>query len=145
MALQQYITCNILVNTIWATERTFVNAIPHSMQLFGTEINNSIKLRITPTLYIIGHRTTLNPICLLHDFVLQFDIYEHMKDIQGSLLLTWVTLIPAFINNYVYYKVCVEITSPSPNFNSATVEVWEWVNNFIPHFSVHVITYPCWD
>ena len=24
-----------------------------------------------------------------------------------------------------------------------TVEVWEWINNFILHFSGHVITYPC--
>ena len=27
----------------------------------------------------------------------------------------------------------------------STVEVWEWINNFIPHFTRHVITYPCWD
>ena len=28
---------------------------------------------------------------------------------------------------------------PSPNFNCATVEVWEWINNFILHFSADVI------
>ena len=22
---------------------------------------------------------------------------------------------------------------PFPNFNGATVEVWEWISNFIPH------------
>ena len=32
-----------------------------------------------------------------------------------------------------------------PNFNGATFEVWEWISNFIPHFTVPVITYPCWD
>ena len=26
-----------------------------------------------------------------------------------------------------------------------TVEVWEWVSNFILHITRHVITYPCWD
>ena len=26
------------------------------------------------------------------------------------------------------------ITYPFPNFNSYTVEVWEWISNFIPHF-----------
>ena len=36
-------------------------------------------------------------------------------------------------------KVCGEITYP---FNSYTVEVWEWMNNFITHFTMDVITYP---
>ena len=32
----------------------------------------------------------------------------------------------------------------SPNFNGCTVEVWEWISNFIPHFWGHVITYACY-
>ena len=39
-----------------------------------------------------------------------------------------------------YYEVWDEIIYPFPNFNDATVEVWERISNFIPHF-----TYPCWD
>ena len=35
-----------------------------------------------------------------------------------------------------------EITYSFPNYNGATVEVWEWTNNFIPHFRMDVITYP---
>ena len=35
-----------------------------------------------------------------------------------------------------------EIIYPSPNFDGATVEVWEWINNFILHVTGHVITYP---
>ena len=31
-------------------------------------------------------------------------------------------------------NVWYEITCPFPNFNGATVEVWEWTSNFIPHF-----------
>ena len=31
------------------------------------------------------------------------------------------------------------------NFKSCMIEVWEWTSNFIPHFTRHVITYPCWD
>ena len=42
-------------------------------------------------------------------------------------------------------KVWDEITYPFPNFNSAVIEVWEWISNFIIYFIVHVITYPCWD
>ena len=55
-----------------------------------------------------------------------------------------LTLIPAWISNYIHYKVWGEITYPFPNFNGATVEVWEWISNFIPHFSGHVISYPRW-
>ena len=25
-----------------------------------------------------------------------------------------------------------------------TVDVWEWISNFILHMTMHVITYPCW-
>ena len=42
-------------------------------------------------------------------------------------------------------KVWNDITYPFPDFNGATVEVWEWISNFISHFIMDVITYPCWD
>ena len=35
-------------------------------------------------------------------------------------------------------KVWDEITYPFPNFNGCTVEVWEWISNFIPHFMMDV-------
>ena len=35
-------------------------------------------------------------------------------------------------------KVWVEITCPFPNFNGATVEVWEWISNFISHIIIDV-------
>ena len=37
-------------------------------------------------------------------------------------------------------KVWDEITYLFPNFNGATVEVWEEINNSIAHFIVDVIT-----
>ena len=37
-----------------------------------------------------------------------------------------------------------EITYPFPYFIGATVEVWELISYFIPHFTRHVITYPYW-
>ena len=55
-----------------------------------------------------------------------------------------LTLILAWISNRIHYKGWNEITYPFPNFNGATVDVWEWISNFIPHFTGHVITYPCW-
>ena len=37
-------------------------------------------------------------------------------------------------------KVCDNITYPFPNFNGATVEVWEWICNFILHITIDPIT-----
>ena len=54
----------------------------------------------------------------------------------GQEVLTWATTI--FLNSDFY------ILSQNffPNFNSAT-KVWAWSSNFIPHFTMDVITYPC--
>ena len=40
-----------------------------------------------------------------------------------------------------------EITYPFSNCNGCTIEVWEWIRNFISNFTINVITitYPCWD
>ena len=72
------------------------------------------------------------------------------------LLPTWINFNPSMEKNlhplqnvrwnyYIHYKVWAEIIHPFPNFNGCTVEVWEWINNFSPYFTGHVITYPCWD
>ena len=52
-------------------------------------------------------------------------------------------LFPKWISNYIQ---CMwdEITYSFPKFNGATVEVWEWISNFIPHFTGRMITYSCW-
>ena len=42
-------------------------------------------------------------------------------------------------------KVWYEITYPLLNFNGCTVQVYEWINNFIPQFMMDVVTYPFWD
>ena len=54
----------------------------------------------------------------------------------------WLTSITAGIRNQTFMY---QITYPFPNFNGETVEVWEWTCNFIPHFIMDLITYPCWD
>ena len=53
-------------------------------------------------------------------------LFYHM----GPLSLTRIIFIPAWISNYIHH-------------DGATIEVWEWVSNFIPHFTGYVITYPC--
>ena len=54
-----------------------------------------------------------------------------------------------WVNRGIYKEQQVllgpEITYPFPNFNDTTVEVKELISNLIPHFTGHVITYPCWD
>ena len=62
----------------------------------------------------------------------------------GSIINNKDYLIRPWINNHIHYKVWDEITYPFPNFNSATVEVWEWISNLIAHFMIDVITYLCW-
>ena len=52
-------------------------------------------------------------------------------------------LISACISNNIHYKVWDEIIHSF--LNSANVEVWEWISNFIPHFTEYIITYACWD
>ena len=42
-----------------------------------------------------------------------------------------LTLISAWLSNYIHYKVWGEITYPFLNFNGAIVEVQEQVSNFI--------------
>ena len=37
--------------------------------------------------------------------------------------------------------MCDDISYPFPNFNGTAVEAWEWISNFIPHFTTYVITY----
>ena len=46
-----------------------------------------------------------------------------LKTSRGPFYSHGLTLIPAWISNYIHYKVWNEITYPFLNFNSATVEV----------------------
>ena len=39
----------------------------------------------------------------------------------------------------VHYKIWDVITYPFPNFSYCTIEIWEWINNCIPHFDRHMI------
>ena len=56
-----------------------------------------------------------------------------------------LTLISAWMGNYIHYIMWDEIIHPSPNFNGETIKDWEGISNFILHFTGNVITYPCWD
>ena len=74
----------------------------------------------------------MNNICLFFTFN---EIY--LIDTWVPFYLHGLTLIPAWISNYMYNKVGDEIT--------CTVEVWEWISNFTPQFIIDIITHPCLD
>ena len=58
----------------------------------------------------------------------------------------WKTnMYPAWRCNHICSKVWYETTYSFLNFNGCTVEVWEWISNFMPHFMMRVVTYTCWD
>ena len=49
-------------------------------------------------------------------------------------------LNPAWISNYIHYKVYDEIIYPFPKFNGAAIELWEWISYFISHFIGNGVT-----
>ena len=69
---------------------------------------------------------------------------EAAKLLQGPLLLTRINFNSS-MGNYKHYNVWGEITFPFPNFTGGTDEVWEWISNFIPHFTEQGIPDPYWD
>ena len=76
-------------------------------------------------------------------FVIVLRGWQHSAWIVHSWGPFGLTLISAWISNYIYYKLWHEVTYPFPN--SSTVEIWELICNFISHFIIYILTYPCWD
>ena len=84
---------------------------------------------------------------LLHLLVYSIEEYTAMfpkcSKHHGLNLAMWFNFNPnTWMSNYIYYKVWHKIIYQFPNFNGEAVEVWEWINNFIAHFTWYVITYP---
>ena len=70
------------------------------------------------------------------DQPLLFSLWQSMH-----VTCTWIW--DGWTNNHIHYKMWNESAYPFPNFHGAAVSVWEWKSIFIPHFTEHVITYPC--
>ena len=56
-----------------------------------------------------------------------------------------LAMIPACICNRVNFGVWDGVACPFPDFGGATVEVWEWMSDFVAHITGHAIACPCWD
>ena len=69
-----------------------------------------------------AHLHQLSAYHSLHTFI---TLVNKQSKHLNPLLLTWFIPIPAWIVNYFPYILSDKITYPVPNFNGATVEVWE--------------------
>ena len=78
----------------------------------------------------VGHIVSYYDVCNLLSYFFQVNFHWH-----------GLTLMSAWICNGIHHKVWDEITYPFPNFNSATIEVGEWIYNLIPDFAGNVIIY----
>ena len=61
------------------------------------------------------------------------DEYLHPIVFRGPLLLAWFDFnLNMDKQSHSHYSVC-------------TIDVGEWINNFIPHTTMDVIIYSCWN
>ena len=88
-------------------------------------------------------------------------LWRFTKCNEVPLLLTWLTLIPTWVSNYINYKVWTEMTHPFPNFHGVTWldkrlgewshhqiyinsgKVTPWAKNYVPQIGVYIIIYRC--
>ena len=64
-------------------------------------------------------------ICHLSNFCKIFILRR--KPARGPFYQYRLILNSEWISNYIHHKVCDGITYPFPNFNSCSIEVWEWM------------------
>ena len=100
--------------------------------------------------FLVGSGENIPSVCATHNFtylvrgslgILTLDVPRNL----GPISLLWINLIPTWISSYIHYKVWGEIIYPFLNFNGATVDVWEWISNFIRRFTGNVTSCPYWD
>ena len=79
-----------------------------------------------------------------HNWANSQKVRDHRNTLcNDSFYIHGITLILAWIDDYIHWKMWHEIIHPFPNFNGGTVEYWEWISYFTPHFTGHVFMYPC--
>ena len=83
-------------------------------------------------------------------FVQRFTVYTCtmcyiLETTLGLFYWQKLSVIPAWISNHMPSKVWDEIIFPLSNFNGCTVDVREWISNFIMQFIMDVLTTLYWD
>ena len=124
-------------NIIWPVPLLRSGLIIIYYCLGGKIADNLIQVNCELTFFQKGSRMR---VIFLNKLVFYpFPLYNDL----GPLLLTWINFNPR-LENSIHYQMWDENTYSFPNFSGWTVEVWEWISNFIPHFIGHVITFRCW-
>ena len=75
---------------------------------------------------------------------MKHDITLTYPNVPGAPF-TKMESLPSRISKSTHCKIWDEITYPFPNFNAAIVGISEWISSFIPHFTWHMMIYPCWN
>ena len=70
-------------------------------------------------------------------FCLGLNVLNRYGGLPGSL---FIIVVPSMENNLMPGKVLSEVSYQFSNFNGAAIVVWEWISNFIPHFTMANIT-----
>ena len=85
----------------------------------------------------------------IHNTLIVVDWYQRLmgdKTITDSAEPRLESFHPPFIAGIdLPHQGVVDSYNPFPNFNSGTVEVWEWISSFISRFTGHMMTYPWWN
>ena len=68
-------------------------------------------------------------------------LFHWREPVCGPLLLTETsrtnaTKLKVWINQYIAIKMCDVITHPCPERWLTAVEVWAWMNNYIPQYTI---------
>ena len=77
-------------------------------------------------------------VCFLNRWTHLFVVVIYI--FQGPICLYGITLIPAWVRNYIHYKIWYKIIYLFPNTNGRNIDIWEWITNSIPQLTQHVIT-----
>ena len=149
----------VFLGRIWRNRMEFWQAFPFLPKswLNSTQNRNKEYVYIKMTYFCLASKMNINRLNHVYfgprpnqsrsnvcfHFNNPSEIWEH---IDVSVLMHWISvywhelnLIPAWISNHMVSKVWDEIPYPPPNFNNCTIEVWEWIRNFIPHFIMYFI------
>ena len=74
--------------------------------------------------------------------------FNHYDDVTMSLMASQITSLTV-VYSIVYSDADQRKHQSSAYYffipNGYTIEVWVWMSNFIAHFMMYMITYPCWD
>ena len=144
---------NVLKRTVTKNTRECVDKASKLCQMRWTQwiarvVSKDVSWHIdTPLLTHWIHRSNLlkhrYEVRTTRQLISRFPPYQckSYNDILGVLYQHGLIWIPPPISNYIHYNTWYEITYPFPNFHGTAVEVWEWIDNFVPHVTVHVIAY----